>query len=553
VIAVKLTSFEEYIDDIIIGRGKDYFLNGRVENAMLVDHGHYSALVSGSEDYQVNVSFNDQGEIIESTCDCPYDYGNFCKHQVAVFYTLNNEEPKPKKNVNKKEKIKDILEGLKKEELVKVILTITEDAPHIEKQLMMKYGPANDEVEASGKLIKEYINSAKVRGFIDWNKTSQAVKGADIVLEKAVIHMENGHPKMTVLLALVTLPEMVDMIQYCDDSSGYVGDIIHASLTIITDAAEGGSHLSPSDQKEVFQKLLIEVRQPRYQGWSEWKQSLLNACIPFCHDSELRKTLETELQMMIEHITEDSWSANYEKEQLMLLQLGIMEQFYNEEAVDEFIFNNIHLEQFRVTAISKLFERRKYESIVDLCLEGEQKDAGYPGTVRKWKEFRYQAYEYLGDIDNQRELGKSLLLQGDYSYFHKLKGLYLLREWVDELNDILIIFEECGQSETYVKILIEEKLTEKLLTYCKENIYQIERLYPHLIEQYPSDVAKLFTDYIRHISQGSSNRKDYKKVCRVIKTYKKVCGIELAIQLINELQQIYVRRPAFMDELRKMK
>ncbi|MEL6717534.1 MAG: hypothetical protein AAFP82_02375, partial [Bacteroidota bacterium] len=30
--------------------------------------------------------------IIESDCDCPYDWGNTCKHEVAVYYYLKDSE-----------------------------------------------------------------------------------------------------------------------------------------------------------------------------------------------------------------------------------------------------------------------------------------------------------------------------------------------------------------------------------------------------------------------------------------------------------------------------
>jgi len=45
-------------------------------------------LNKGSDDYKVLVEIGDHGDIINSECDCPYDFGPVCKHEVAVYFQL---------------------------------------------------------------------------------------------------------------------------------------------------------------------------------------------------------------------------------------------------------------------------------------------------------------------------------------------------------------------------------------------------------------------------------------------------------------------------------
>jgi len=52
--------------------------------------------VECTELYRVSVELEDQDDIIQAICDCPHDYGEFCKHQVAVFYTLRNDQDEDK-------------------------------------------------------------------------------------------------------------------------------------------------------------------------------------------------------------------------------------------------------------------------------------------------------------------------------------------------------------------------------------------------------------------------------------------------------------------------
>jgi hypothetical protein len=45
----------------------------------------------------------------------------------------------------------------------------------------------------------------------------------------------------------------------------------------------------------------------------------------------------------------------------------------------------------------------------------------------------------------------------------------------------------------------------------------------------------------------------YKRVCKIIKRYKKIAGREKTKEIINVLGAIYRRRPAFLDEMGKIK
>jgi phage/plasmid-associated DNA primase len=74
--------------------------------------------------------------------------------------------------------LKTIVSNLEKEELVKIILHISNEYKGIKKQLLFKYAPTEDEIFTSKKMIKEYINQYKRHGFIKCNKVSDALQGA---------------------------------------------------------------------------------------------------------------------------------------------------------------------------------------------------------------------------------------------------------------------------------------------------------------------------------------------------------------------------------------
>ena len=87
-----LSNFENYIEDKIVDRGRDYYHSDSIESIEQVDKGEFSAIVWGTDEYEVYVKLDKNGNITGHDCDCPYDWGNVCKHEVAVFLHIRNHQ-----------------------------------------------------------------------------------------------------------------------------------------------------------------------------------------------------------------------------------------------------------------------------------------------------------------------------------------------------------------------------------------------------------------------------------------------------------------------------
>ena len=88
---MNLKEFEQFVEPKIVERGFDYYENEDVRKVEKVSENEFSAVVFGSKIYTVYVKLNGN-EIIEYECDCPYDWGDTCKHAVAVFYKLRAKD-----------------------------------------------------------------------------------------------------------------------------------------------------------------------------------------------------------------------------------------------------------------------------------------------------------------------------------------------------------------------------------------------------------------------------------------------------------------------------
>ena len=83
--------FESSIEKKILDRGFDYYEQKNVEDVDVLGNGEFSVIVEGTDDYEVFVKIENE-KVIDYSCTCPYDYGDVCKHIVAVLYYIRDAE-----------------------------------------------------------------------------------------------------------------------------------------------------------------------------------------------------------------------------------------------------------------------------------------------------------------------------------------------------------------------------------------------------------------------------------------------------------------------------
>ena len=226
---MNLNDFESYVDKKILARGYDYYENDYVTSIEETGSNVFEAEVEGTETYTVEAEIDGKANIIDTQCDCPYDMGKYCKHQVAVFLALRdmknnlsggiNHMPKKcqspesviKSQISKKRKapdIKEILSERTKDELIELLLDIAAEYEEIKQRIELNFDAGNDEDEITKSiaLIRTFIwNNSDRNEFVAYGDTDEAVKGADLVLEKACITL--GKNKAIHALALALYPD----------------------------------------------------------------------------------------------------------------------------------------------------------------------------------------------------------------------------------------------------------------------------------------------------------------------------------------------------------
>lgn len=138
---MNLKNFENQVEPKILDRGCSYYENDQVEDIEQIEEREFSATVLGSDEYTVLIKLSKDLEILSSSCDCPYDWGNICKHEVAVLYYLKDSEKyKDFPRTGKISKMKSELGKYTKEELKALIIEIAKKNRKFREEILWYLG-----------------------------------------------------------------------------------------------------------------------------------------------------------------------------------------------------------------------------------------------------------------------------------------------------------------------------------------------------------------------------------------------------------------------------
>ena len=547
---MNLNNFENHIDPVILGRGQEYYDDGAVLS-LEFEGDTWIAEVSGTDTYTVSLSLDDTGEIIESYCDCPYDFGPVCKHQVAVLYAMQDQPLKKikQKSIEIKESLEKTLNGLDKKTLVSVLLDIAAEDKKIKADLLFRFAKKEDALNRARNLIKASIRDAMSDGFVEYADTHAATRGARKVLDT----IDDMNIFDAVNIYFIVLEEMIHLQEFCDDSNGEVGGVIESAQINLTKLVKAAV-LNAADGVKLMDMLLKHAADSIYAGWNEWRFAILCAAIPLCVIPAARKKLEAQLAALQVKEHGNNYSSRFARHEIQNILYTIISRFDGEEAAAAYMEQHLDNDRFRKTVIEQTLAKNHLERALKLCLDGENMDHEYAGLVMNWKKLRYAIYEKQKDIAGQKSLALEFIMDGDFDYYLKLKSLYK-QGWAVTLEQLLLMMEkkQYSRSDIYVKILVHEHLAERILRYCQKNIAEITKLYKHLLPEHSSAVEQMFLQYIRPLAQQASDRKAYHEVCGIIESYAKACGKKGAEAVIQELREQHRRQPAFLDELTRVK
>ena len=549
---MNLSNLKTYVPAKLYKRGLDYFEQDFVEQLAEAAPNRWNAIVSGTRDYEVTVKLKGDGTIVSSYCTCPFESDSLCKHEVAVCLAIRAYK---KENVSTAVDVLTQLKTLKKAELLEILEELVEKQPSVHLYLTEKFSDSSDiNEEKARRIIRKSVSRASRKGFIDWDRTDQALEGVWEVQEFVNgLDLQQDADKI-IRLSLIVIKECTEILGIADSSSGDISSVIYESLEKVDEVlAQWPVDLDRATVDRMLDLLYPHILFGVEQDMTDAPSILLESILQWNERGDFADKFYDFIEKVIGSKEIQNKSFDYEEERFRRCQLRVLQQQGDEEAVEAFYVKFHHYSEIRKAQILQALLLGEYEKVIRLCEESEGLDANLAGLVHDWKKLRFAAYEGLGREEEMIKLAYAFALEGEELYYYKLRELVVAEQWPEMLNALLAEMTTHPRSRPlYLGILIDEERVEELLEYCRANVQEIENLYPHLQTDYPHEVNEIYTSYIYRLIERASNRKAYWSACQKIKDFQQALGSGAAAGLIEELKFMYPKRKALLDELGKV-
>ena len=530
---MNLSDFEEYFSPRILERGKNYYQNHHVISLESIGNGSYEAEVEGSEIYTVFAELKADGEVLDLSCDCPYEWEEFCKHEAAVLYQLREreeivpsvEEPEQKQALPKQ------LAACEKETLIAWMMEYAK-----ENRGFLDYLQLRISEQLQPEELLAILNRTCNRFFsgkIVWKELQKTVA----FLLKSVQDWADDVKKVQAILDIVQLLEMKLEERSCESDW-----VVYESITDCSDAilniVQGVINRQESKIIEaVYQSLLHAFHKDKLSG----EHFVFSSLMCLCALPEYRKKLEEFLQY------QQAVSTEYERRELAEQQFQILKRYGTPQEQQSFINRHLSNPEYRRMAIQNAIDAGDESTVERLALDGEYENQALPGLLQEWQKCRYHCYHRTGEREKLADVCEALLKGGEPDYYEEWKSLIPF-----DLKSVKIeqLLKEVP-IRVYRKILLAENRVDLMAEACEKDPSELW-LYFGALKSSPfaEQATELYKDWIWEEADAATNRSEYAAVCRKLKKFSENSPIAARV-LAQELREKFPRRPAFQDELKK--
>ena len=474
--------------------------------------------------------------------------GNYCKHEAAVLYAIEEEFPdyEMASSGESLESLDSVISSMSEEELRSFVREAAEKWKIARDHLYSLYsdflpeGYCDEIIGEAGALVSEIEDQLEYGEYYDdWNRYNG--DGVDGCVDKLqAIAEEKFEPlfseKNLFETAFSLSLEIIRMIplEMLDDYGYDTDELLQPYLSVLS-----GSYIPASDDgRKRMEDMALAVYD---KGLSKHLEPAIRSfLIEIAGNTGIA---ERSLRTAVKRLEENPDDADAASDILVSMKvLGStaeeIEKFYSSHSYS-WAFVSVYSDFFRNAGRLKkaadliLAYRNEYheneESVSDklLSIYREERDSGKLADELIYRIFTIEHFSL--------------------EHIHELKGIGDESDW-SELYERIV---ESGYKSA--KFFFEEKDYQRLMDYCEINRYQMNHEYAKkLSEIYPERVMAILEKRLSSLAYRMNDRKGYHEYVRELNMIGDCNGgPDLQKKQVQQVLADYPNRPALKDELRK--
>ena len=553
-------NFEKLFEEKILQRGYNYYLEDSVHDVTR-NGNHYEGLVYGTEIYEVQIEIDDNGNVEDMDCDCPYAEENNCKHMVALLYYLENDgKIESKKIIRNTDNYDKILDKISENEIKEFVLEKIYENFDFQNEFrshFVQYFEKTPKKVYEKRIAQSIYQAIGRKGFIEYNETYKFSNAMYDYIQEAnnlIKHNEYQAPFWIASLILEELPDLP-----IDDSDGTTSYVESECVEVIEKILEKCKNDSVIN--EIFNWIIESIKNDTLGDYSDGIEKVLDEY--FIEDKFVNERLKIIDEKIQELEQQEDHYSEYKLEELIKTKIALLYQLGMDKEAIKTIKENIYYVPIRRMLIDIERKNENIDKVEKLLKEGMKiaLKRGHYGTVTYYIEELLSIFKDQNQKEKYKNLVEETLFKysrGSFKYYKKLKELYTEEQWKNMRDGIIKILESDGDGyhrDDLRQIYIEEQYYEKLYhsvmtTPLFEIVVEYEKYLKRDFEkQLLEEYQKIVNEKARFT--GKRNYEDVRKILQHMKTLKN--GEKLVGKMIEEYKIKYANRRLMLEELNKIR
>ncbi len=431
-----------------------------------------------------------------------------------------------------------------------------------------------DMVDMYKSLVQSIIGKYGDRGFINFRSASIVSNEIDRLTENGYSFAKKRDYRGAFMVAKALLLPATEIIQECDDSSGSIGGSISYIISLICSVTE--ENMVPDGlHDELFQFLKNELQNSLYFNYGDFGFNLFS----IFHSLAIRLGKTEEYPQFIGQLIskqKDRYSE-YRVAHFKTMQIDFFQKVGLHDKANRLISENMDIVEVRKAELEKLLAQKEYKSAKNLIEEGIQiaEDKEHPGTVTAWQKDLLHIATLEDDVASIRRISKNLAFDRglNRTYYLQWKSTYSNEEWKSIIEEFVaertaqVLAEQNKMTRNLWSIndallnelgplFVEEGYRDRLLTLIQNarSLRSVLQYHPHLFTHYPDALIDMYIPLFLKRGELASDRSAYAELVRLMKKVMKdiPSGSARIKSVAEQLREKFPRRPAMLDELRKL-
>ena len=536
----------------ILERGRNYWEDDRVES-LRQDGNTVTAVVCGTEDYDVEIEIGRGGNVAYMSCTCPYaEEGNNCKHMAAVLFAIDADIMEQDGIQHNGEGAtilpwQEALTGLSPEEMRQLLSELAQSDRGLQERITTLHGQVAQEVlEATWEIQLAEIPEKYTdrHDYIDYNHAYDFFLELDDFLETRLPRLLEAE-RITDAFTLSCMVFETGMEQDVDDSDGGCG--------ILAGSCEEAWEkiLNQADfrqEQEMYAWFASHTHVPEWVYGSEVVEQFL------FHRKWSAPLLEQNLHLLDAALTVEG-NAEYRMKELLNWRTDTMAALGMEQpAIDRFWAQYRHLPFVREREIQRMMDEKNFDCAIRLLKESKALDIGDDSRVRNHSQKLIHIYQQTGQREALREELRFQIFscnQQDLTYIKLYREIIPDEEWPALLDQLL-----CHKTTRFLKydlLAFGEQYEQLFYSIVQEGSFRrLNQYVDTLCLWSPEQVRDTYVRMLDGVMSRSSDRGMYRETIGYLQRVRQFPnGVETAKLLADSWREQFGRRKAMLDELYK--